>query len=334
MSAARRTVRAGALALIGAVMLAGCAEPLPTPSPEPAPVMAPPVIDAVQESAILAGVGTVLEETEGELDADALSKRLSGPALTIRKSEIAVAKSLKSTDLMTVIPTEVEGIIVPTTLDWPRTAFAVSVQPELQTQRLLVLQQSSARAQYKLWAWVKLFPQIELKSFATSLTGSPEFAPDAPGLVMTPQEAVTNYADLLNEGKKSDFYEDFAPDRFREEIAKNNKLQNEALKAADGKQTMKFTPVDSAVYALGSVEGGALVVGELSATEDRIAEEGAQLSASTPVEQALTKKLDITNSMTIGFTTVVAIYIPPAGSTEAVTVVGVDHVATSADVPK
>lgn len=334
MTAARRTARASALALTGALMLAGCAEPLPTPSPEAAPVMAPPAIDPSQESAILSDVGDVLATTEDELDADALSKRLSGPALTIRKSEIAVAKATKSTDLMTAIPTEVEGVIVPTTVDWPRTAFAVSVQPELQTQRLLVLQQSSARAKYKLWGWVKLFPEVELKSFATSMTGSPELEPDSAGLVMTPQAAVSNYADLLNKGKKSDFADDFESDPFREAISKNNKLQNEALKAADGKQTMKFTAVKSAVYALGSVEGGALVVGELSAVEDRVAEEGAQLSASTPVEKALTKKLDITNSMSIGFTTIVAIYVPPAGATEPVTVVGVDHVATSADVPK
>lgn len=334
MTPARRAARACALAVTGLLILAGCAEPLPQPDPEPAPVMAPPVIDSVQEEAILTDIGKVLDDAESELDASALSKRLSGPALEIRKSEIAVAKTSKSNDYITAIPTELEGVVVPTTLEWPRSTFAVSVQPELQTQRLLVLQQSSARAKYKLWGWVKLFPEVELKSFATSTTGSPELAPDAPGLLMTPEESIENYADLLNKGKKSDFADDFESDPFREAISKNNKLQNEALEAADGKQTLEFTPVESAVYALNSVEGGALVVGELSAVEDRVAEEGAILAPSTPVEKALTKKLEITNSMTIGYTTIVAIYVPPSGSSESATVVGVDHVATSADVPK
>ncbi len=335
MRPARKAIRPCALAVAGLLFLAGCADPLPTPQADPAPVMAPPVIDAKQEEAILSDVGSVLEKAETELEAGALSRRLSGPALEIRKSELAVAKQNKSTDDITAIPTELEGVMVPTTLDWPRTAFAVSVQPELQTQRLLVLQQSSARAKYKLWGWVKLFPEVELKSFANATTGSPELAPDASGLIMTPQESIENYADLLNKGKKSDFAEDFESDRFREAIATNNKLQNEALKAADGKQTLKFTPVESSVYALSSFEDGALVVGELSAVEDRVAEKGAILAPSNPVEKALTKnsKLKIKNSMSIGYTTVIAIYVPPADSGEAATVVGVEHIATSADKP-
>lgn len=334
MRPVRNVARAFTLAAAGLLIFAGCAEPLPQPQPDPAPVMAPPVIDADQNAEILSDIGEVLNHAEEELDASALSKRLSGPALEIRKSELEVAKRSKSTDYISAIPTEVEGVVVPTTVDWPRTAYAISVQPELQTQRLLVLQQSSARAKYKLWGWVKLFPEVELKSFATAATGSPELEPDVSGLVMTPEDSISSYADLLNKGKKSDFADEFESDPFRDAIAQNNKLQNKALKPADGKQTLKFTPVESSVYALGSVEGGALVVGEMSAVEDRVAEKGAILAPSTPVEKALTKKLKITNSMTIGYTTVVAIYVPPAGSGESATVVGVDHVATSADVPK
>ena len=334
MSALRMTARAlGAVLAVG-LAVAGCAQPLPTPDPAPAPVLAPPVINATQEAAILGAIGEILDDAGKSLKAADLSERLTGPALTIRTSELAVAKLRKSDDTVSNVPTEVESIMVPATFTWPRTALAVSVQPELQTQRLLVVEQSSPRAPYKLWGWTRLFPGTRLPNFAMATTGSTQIEPETEGLKMTPADAIAHYANVLNKGEKSKFINDFGPDPFRSGIEENSRLQNEALKAAKGKQTMKFTPVPGQLSGLQSVDGGALIVGELTGVEDRTAEAGALLSPSTPIEKALTKKLKVTNEMTIGYTTTVAIYIPAKGSSEPVAVVGVEHVATSANIPK
>ena len=334
MSAPRITARVLGGVLAVGLVVAGCAQPLPTADPAPAPVLAPPVINATQEAAILGAIGQNLEDASERVDAAKLGDRLSGPALTIRTSELAVATLRKSDETISQVPTEVESVMVPATFTWPRTVLAISVQPELQTQRLLVLEQTSARAPYKLWGWTRLFPGTRLPNFAMSTTGSAQVDPTTDAFKMTPADAIAHYANVLNKGEKSAFINDFGPDPFRAGIEENSRLQNEALKAAKGKQTMKFTPVPGQVSGLQSVDGGALIVGELTGLEVRTAESGALLSPSTPIEKALTKKLKVKNEMAIGYTTTVAIYIPAKGSGEPVAVVGVEHVATSANIPK
>ncbi|NEB06618.1 fibronectin type III domain-containing protein, partial [Streptomyces sp. SID13726] len=71
------------------------------------------------------------------------------------------------------------------------TSYAVSVQPEsLQTPRLSVLEQASARDAYQLWAWVRLLPGVTMPSFADPSIGSEAVAPDDSSLLVTPTDAV------------------------------------------------------------------------------------------------------------------------------------------------
>ncbi len=102
---------------------------------------------------------------------------------------------------MTELPTEAQQVVIPTTQTWPRTSFAVSVQPEnLQTPRLSVLEQDTARGDYQLWAWVRLLPGVTMPSFADPSIGSEDVAPDDSSLLVTPTDAVAQYADVLNLG--------------------------------------------------------------------------------------------------------------------------------------
>lgn len=329
-----RRITALAVAVALASGVAGCASAPPPVDPPPAPAVAPPVLDAAQESAILADVGETLAATAEARSAKGLAARLSGPALAIRKSELAVAKTLKKDDYLTELPTSVVSTTTTTEQGWPRSVVAVSEQPELQTERLLVLTQDDARSDYRLWAWARLFPKVVLPPLATVAVGSPQLAPDAEGLLVTPQAAVDAYADVLTKPKKSEHLDELGDDPFREQVAKISALQNKALKAASGKQTMTFTPVPGSVVSIGTVDGGAIVVGEMTVLEVRTAEDGATISPGTDVEKALTKKLDVANEMTISYTTVVALRVPPAGSADKITALGVEHVATGASIPK
>lgn len=334
---AARPVRRATTALVAAATvlgLAACAEPLPTPEPPAAPVQAAPVLTEAQEAAILEAVGETLEVTTEARSSKGLGERLAGPALAIRKVELAVAKATDDDAALTNLPTSALAATTPVAQDWPRTALVVSEQPELETERLLVLDQSEPRAAWKLWAWVRLFPGVTLPQFAAAATGSAEVAPDAEGYLLTPEEALEAYADVLTSPKKSDHLEQVADDVFRTRVAELSKLQNTALKPADGKQTMTFTVVPGELHAIATVDGGVLVVGELTALEDRVAEEGAKISPVDDVEKHLTRKLDVENSMALTYTTVVAIHVPAAGAGDTVTAVGVEHVATKASIPE
>jgi len=331
----RRTGRTAAAIVVAIVLtaLGACAPELPTPQPPPPPAAPGPVLDEDQEAQILDAIGETLATTQEARSAKGLAERLTGPARAIRESELKVADRLESDDYLTALPTEVVSMTSPVESGWPRTIVAISEQPELQTERLLVLEQAEARANYRLWGWVRLFPKVVLPAFASLEVGSLRVAPDAEGLVATPQAAVEQYADVLTKKTRSKHADAFAQDPFREQISQISKLQNKALKAADGKQTMTFTPVPGAVQALSTADGGAVVVGELKTLEVRTAEKGAVLSPGTAIEKALAKKLKVKNEMTISYATVVALYVPPAAADGQVSVLGVEHVATAAGIP-
>ena len=330
----RAALAASALAL--ALGLAACAEPLPTPSPAATPVQAAPVLTPEQSAAILAAIGETLATTDEARNDKGLAERLTGPALAIRKVELAVAKATKSDDPLTRLPTTALSMTTPVEQSWPRAALVVSEQPELETERLLVLEQDAAREPWRLWSWVRLFPGVTLPQFAGPTVGSAEVDADAgDGVLVTATEALERYADVLTRPKKSEHLDLFAGDPFRERVAQLGKLQNAALKPAHGKQTMTFTAVPGALHAFATVDGGMLVVGELTALEDRVAEAGAKISPVDDVEKHLTKKLDVTSSMALTYTTVVALHVPAAGTgATTVDVLGVAHAATKASIPE
>ena len=329
----RTALAASALAL--ALGLAACAEPLPTPTPAATPVQAPPVLTPEQSAAILASIGETLATTDEARSDKGLKDRLSGPALAIRKVELAVAKATKKDDPLTKLPTTALSMTSPVEQAWPRAALVVSEQPELETERLLVLEQDEARDPWRLWSWVRLFPGVTLPRFAAATVGSGAVGADDDGYLVTASEALERYADVLSKPKKSKHLDLFADDPFRERVAQLSKLQNAALKPADGKQTMTFTAVPGALHAFATVDGGMLVVGELTALEDRVAEKGAKISPVDDVEKHLTKKLKVENSMALTYTTVVAIHVPADGSAATkLDVLGVEHAATKASIPE
>jgi hypothetical protein len=323
---------AAVAAAAGMVLLAGCAAPVPTPQPEETPATPPPVLDETQQDDVLAAVGTTLEEAGAATDPELLEGRVTGPALAIRTSQLDVAKARGNADLVTELPTDVQQVVIPTTQTWPRTSYGVSVQPEsLQPPRLSVYEQDGARDQYELWGWVRLFPSTTLPSFAAPTIGSEAVAPDDDSLLVTPTDAVAQYADVLNVGSSSSFAASFPDDSFRAQLAERAKVWNDALAPAAGKYTLTFTPdPDQPVRSVRTADGGALVVGTMTSAESMTAEDGAQVPPDTESVKALFGSAGTTNVLKVGYRDVVAIYVPPADSEEQMQVLGTEHVATSA----
>ncbi|MCB7138033.1 hypothetical protein [Cellulosimicrobium marinum] len=333
---ARTTIRrrgriAVATATAGLLLVGGCAAPLPTPQPEASPSTPPPVLDETQEADVLAAVGAALQEADEANDPSLLEERVTGPALAIRTSQLEVAKARGDAELVTELPTDVQQVVVPTTQTWPRTSYAVSVQPEsLQSPRLTVHEQASARDQYELWGWVRLFPSTTLPSFAAPTLGSEAVAPDDDTLLMSPTDAIAQYADVLNVGSSSSFADAFPDDSFRSLLAERSKLWTDALEPAAGRYKLEFEPdPDEPVRAVRTADGGALVVGEMTSLETMSAEEGAVVPPSTDTEKALFGDADATNVLRVRYVDVVAIYVPPAGGDEQVQVLGTEHVAVT-----
>ncbi len=324
-------LRAAAIGIAGALLFGACAPPLPQAEPDPTPSELPPVLSESQESAVLTAVGEAISAADKARDPKLLRGRVMGPALAMRTSQLNAAARLKNDKLIAQLPVDVDQQVVPTTQAWPRTSYAVSVRPDdVGLPRLMALEQAGARDEYKLWAWARLFPGITMPNFADSTIGSPAVAGDDDSLLVTPVDAVAQYADVLNVGKSSAFVATFpGTDPYRDLLASLNAAQNSRLATAAGKQTMTFTSSPEQVRAVRTSDGGALVMGALTAIRTQTAEAGAKIMPEAPTEVALFGATTPANSLKTTFQVVVALYIPPADAKGPVQVLGNEQVATA-----
>jgi hypothetical protein len=103
--------------LAGSLLLSGCAAAPPAPAPDPS--TEGPVLSLDQNAKVLAAVNGTLADASKAVDPAKLTSRVTGPALTVRKSQLEVAKIRGNADLVTVLPTEYLQIILPATDSWP-----------------------------------------------------------------------------------------------------------------------------------------------------------------------------------------------------------------------
>lgn len=329
----RRVTPAAVLATAGFLVLSACSQAVPEVQVDPPPATPPVMLTVDQDKSILTAIGETLTAASETLDPAALDVRLSGPALTLRTAEFTVASATGNADAITEIPTEVQSEVLPTTQTWPRTTFAASVRPQnLQTDRLLVTEQAAPRDQYKLWGWIRLFPGVTLPAFPAATIGTEAVAPDDTSLLLSPAEAIAHYADVLTNGDASAYAAEFPTDPLREQMAAQREKRTASATEIEGTYSLQFTPTDGVLQTLRTSDGGALVVGQITSTETLQGEESAKISPS-PTEQAFIGDAAASNSLTVGRTGLVGIYIPPAGAEGTMSVLGSEILTTSASIP-
>jgi hypothetical protein len=127
----------------------------PTLSPKPLPVAdtLTPVMTRPQLERILADVDGILSLADANLDRESVEVRVSGPALQMRRFAYNLARRTEDpANVPPAINISPIQLFLPSATDaWPRSVMVVTGDRELQ---LLVLQQQSARDQYKLFHYI------------------------------------------------------------------------------------------------------------------------------------------------------------------------------------
>lgn len=309
-------------ALIAATLLAGCSTPLPTPQPDAAAVTAPPAASTEQVDRVLADIAATLETADAAGDPALLAPRVSGPALTARTVEYALAKG-GATAAVTQIPTEAQTVVVPTTDTWPRTVMVVTEQPEdLSPPLLLTLVQDDPRSQYSLRSWSRLFPGVEVPATTQPEVGSPPVDPESTDLAVPPSEVVDQYVDLLTNGDASAAAATFAEDPLRTLIGQTRAAYTQAV-GANGTLTETYQAGTEPPVVIGTADGGAIVVDTFQ-TVTTISLVDSTLTVD-PQTATLLGAPTVASSLAITWLSTVAFAVPPAGSEEPVQVIGAEH---------
>ena len=100
---------------------------------------------------------------------------------------------------------------------------------------------------------------------------------------------------------------------------------------AAGSATETYTPEAAPVVTLQTVDGGAIVVGQLTTVSTvTLTVAGGTIPISDPFYAALTGKQSASSNFVRTFTDVLVMYVPPAGSAALVQLLAAEHAVTSA----
>lgn len=329
----RHLNRALALAAAGLVALSACAPELPEVQVDPAPTASAPVLSAEQNQTIMEAIGATLAEASATLDPALLGARLTGPALVLRSAELQVAAATGDSSGILEMPVQLQSQYLTTTTTWPRVTFAVSDRPQdLTPERLFVTEQATARDNYKLWGWVRLFPGVTIPEFPGVELGTETVAADDASLVLTPADAIAHYADVLLSGDGSAYAAEFGADPLRDRVVADRAKQEAAASTIEGTYSISVTATEGEQRALRTSDGGAVVVGQITSASTLAGKEGAIVNP-TAAQTPFLAGAAATNSVSWGRTSLVAIYIPPAAVGGIPTVLGSELLTTSASIP-
>lgn len=320
----RRVRTLAAAAALAAV--AACSAPLPTPAPDAIPAMARVAVDDSQVSRILGEVTSTLAAADAARSAQALAPRVTGTAAEIRAAQYVQAAA-GATDALTEIPATPQTVIVPATTIWPRTIMVVTTAPaDLRAPLLVTLVQDSPRSQYRLVDWARLFPGTQMPGTAQPKIGSAPIDADSVVPSVRPEDVLANYVDLLTNGATSQFAAAFTADPLRDRIAQQRAGWTTAV-GDKGSVTETYEVLDPGPYSLAAADGGAIVVGSLrTVTTLSLVDSTLTVGAQTA---SLLGASTVSSSLVINWDSVLAFYVPPAGSPDPVTVLGGEHAPIS-----
>ena len=346
-----RTARRAGAALFSIAAVAALAS-CGTPGPKKTDMSNTTVVTVSQEERIRKRIIQRILELDDSKDTEALKQFASGPELTVRTSQLAVAKATDSIDQTADIPDGVQQIMIPTEANWPRSIFSITTTTEnQQSGRLLVFSQDSARQNYKLWGLVRLFSGVQLPTFRQQTPATKSSAEindpnhtgtvDQGGLVMTPADAVRQYADILQNGSSSKYAKSFENDSLRTELAKLTATIDDGVKRNGGTQQQTFTYKDGAIRVLMTAQAsrlkgaklGALVIAQIDSSWTRTAGEDRTSLPISDAEKALFGDQEGKQTIVANYTNVVALYVPYAdsGSNAKVECVGAERVPVSVE---
>lgn len=326
-----RSTRRAALALLAvasSVALAACSPEVPSVVTPTEPTQPPVAVTAEQLTRILTDTQSVFTAADAAKDPAQLAPRAMDPTVQMRTAQYKIATGLSDESRLSPIGFDPTLAIMTNQTGWPR-YFMVTTSPTTDPTKfpIALFIQTDARSDYKVWGWANLLPG-EFPDTVSPLEGAPAVPADSPGLVATPKDVVARYADLRQNGDQSQYVNDFAPDTFRTTIASSTEAYK-ASAASIGDFSNTVTPVENQIYSIQSSDGGAIVMTEYSEAQTvtlTLADSKFVLTGNVP---PLLGTDTVTQNVTSSYTDIVGFYIPPAGSTDQIRVLGGAHTLVS-----
>jgi len=294
----------------------------PTLSPKPLPVAdtLTPVMTRPQLERILADVDGILSLADANLDRESVEVRVSGPALQMRRFAYNLARRTEDpANMPPAINISPIQLFLPSATDaWPRSVMVVTGDRELQ---LLVLQQQSAREQYKLFHYIDLLPGTNFPEVAAESVGANAIKVDNRFLFASPLLLPDLVGELLNDGPQAPASALLNPDNdYIRDVSAVQRGLTETLTNAN--LSFSHTLGDFSLVMLATADGGALAAIFMIDTYTIIPNEPGDAVAITGNEAALLGSSGSATGIETRYGSMLLFHIPAAGSGNLITLLG------------
>lgn len=342
----RRMVAAFSTLGLTALLLSGCsADYWPDFSAGSTPVATPtalntdaaslgknaplPVVTVPQLQKIVAKVSTLAATTDSNLKSADLASRFAGPALALRTANYAARAKNSKIPAPAAIPAGPLEVSLPQATDaktWPRVVEAVvqNTGDAKQAPIALVLVQQTPRENYLVNYAITLEPHTSLQDLAPASIGTPLVQPDSKFLLMPPAQIASAYEDILTNGDKSKYalLFDEKKDLLAVDVGAAYKAKKKAALSKTASLTFSSAVGTAPPIALATNDSGAIVTVELTESETlKVVESGAEVNGGETAA-ALTGKTTSKTGFVSTYGYQLMFYVPPAGSTKKITLLG------------
>ncbi|MBP3044938.1 hypothetical protein KKR91_11855 [Arthrobacter jiangjiafuii] len=285
---------------------------------------APPVVLEPQLERILNSVSASVAAADAAKDPSLLAARTGGMTASLREASYATAAKVPDHTMPAPVAAEplMTDLIMGGT-EFPRSVVAVTQGADNPVPQALLLVQNSARENYKLVSAVQMLPGTSFPKRPAGSEGvTPAPADSAEGLAAAPQAAVDNLADALTNptGANKDT---FSANTFAEAVTK---FQSDVVANPENEFaniTFSHSSVPEDTRALRTADGGAIVFGYMRHTYSSAPREaGDSINLEGTVYQTLTGETSTEAGIDVNYGEGVMMYVPPAGSTDQIQVIG------------
>ncbi|WP_138442581.1 hypothetical protein [Sinomonas susongensis] len=287
-------------------------------SPAASPNAQDKVVIDEQLQRILDQVATTVAAGDQAKDATKLQPRVDDSALQARTQNYKIRASVSSAAAPAPVrSSRLLTSVVSVQRSWPRTVVAVTQGDGNTTPQVLTLRQNDARSNYKL---VEASPLLPASTFPNALRAGAEQIPldSKGGLAFSPNEALSGLGDRLTNAQGS--WKDKIPENayIKDTLGYESDIVNAS---PNGNLTFTHTPTGNDAVAYRTADGGSLVVAALQFTIEGTPKSPGDKLTLQDDAAALAGGKEATTKMTLQFLESVALYIPPVGSKQPVSLV-------------
>lgn len=311
------------------------ATPTPTNLPDDAESeQAPPVVTVRQLERIVARIGSTVADADNAMDGDLAGTRLTGPALAERTANYAIRARQADAAPPPAIPGSPVTLTLPQASDsWPRTVMTVVQDPTDDTvaPTAMVLVQQTPRENYRVEYSVRLEPDAQVPDVAPATIGATLVPPELEFLLIAPDQLAAAYADVITNGDQSTSQELFESDgdTLRAAIAADREAKRANLPTT-ASIDFQTAPGEGQPQALVTNESGAIVAVDIVEKETvKPVEAEAKVKLSGAVA-ALSGLTETTKGIESTYGDQLLFYVPPAGSTDKIVLLGFSQSLVSA----